>query len=246
MKVGLIIIGNEILSGRFTDANTPFLAQQLLTHGVHVGEVAIVPDEIAMVADKICEYSSRFDLVITTGGIGPTHDDITLDAVARAVGLPLVEHPELVAIAREKIGEMNEATRRLTRVPVGTELLAGGRFVWPPLKVGKVVVLPGVPALIRAQFPALVQLLPDDRYFEAELRCLAREVDLAASAGETDHAFADVEVGSYPIIGDKSHHVLLRFTGADAGRIEEAVVFFLERVPEGTSVERVEREPSPR
>ena len=246
MKVGLIIIGNEILSGRFADANTSFLAQQLLAHGVQVGEVAIIPDEIVTVAGKICEYAARFDLVITTGGIGPTHDDVTLDAVAKAVGRPLVEHPELVAIAREKIGEMNEATRKLTLVPEGTELLAGGRFVWPPLKVGKIVVLPGVPALIRAQFPALVQLLPDDKYFEAELRCLAREVDLAASAGETDAAFTDVEVGSYPIIGDKSHHVLLRFTGTDAPRIEEAIAFFLERAPEGTSVERAAPESSPR
>jgi molybdenum cofactor synthesis domain-containing protein len=242
MKVGLIIIGNEILSGRFADANTPFLAQMLLTHGVHVGEVAILPDDIVTVAGKICEYSSRFDLVITTGGIGPTHDDITLDAVSKAVGRPLVEHPDLVAIAQEKIGTLNEATRKLTRVPEGTELLDGGRFVWPPLKVDKIVVLPGVPALIRAQFPALVQLLPDDLYFEAELRCMAREVDLAACAGETDEAFEDVDVGSYPIIGSSTHHVLMRFTGTDAVRIEEAVVFFLERVPADTVVERVDRD----
>lgn len=242
MNVGLIIIGNEILSGRFADANTSFLATKLLTHGVQIGEVAILPDDIVTVAGKICEYSSRFDLVITTGGIGPTHDDITLDAVARAVGRPLVVHPELVAIAQAKIGEMNEATMKLTRVPEGTLLLQGGRFVWPPLKVDNVVVLPGVPALIRAQFPALVQLLPDDRYFEAELRCMAREVDLAASAGATDAAFADVAVGSYPIVGATPHHVLLRFTGTDAERIEEAVVFFLGRLPAGTNVERVEAE----
>ncbi len=239
MKVGLIIIGNEILSGRFADANTSFLAKKLLTHGVHVGEVAILPDDIVTVADKIREYSSRFDLVITTGGIGPTHDDITLNAVARAVERPLVEHPELVAIAHEKIGELNDATRKLTLVPEGTELLEGGRFVWPPLKVDRVVVLPGVPALIRAQFPALVKLLPNDHYFEAELRCLAREVDLAASAGETDRAFEDVDVGSYPILGETTHHVLMRFTGSDAERIEEAVQFFLRSAPVGTSVERV-------
>jgi molybdenum cofactor synthesis domain-containing protein len=232
MDVGLIIVGNEILSGRFADANTSYLASQLLKRGVHVREVAIVPDEVAIVAAKINEFRTRFDLVITTGGIGPTHDDITLDAVAKALGRRLVQHPELVAIARDKIGSFNAATEKLTLVPEGTELLAGGRFVWPPLKVADVVVLPGVPALIRAQFPALVQLLPDDHYFAREIRCVAREVDLAAAAQEADSRFDDVDVGSYPIIGGSQHHVLLRFTGARLERVEAARDLFLSLLPE--------------
>lgn len=239
MNVGLIIIGNEILAGRFPDANTSFLAEQLLRHGVRVGEVAILPDVTSTVAAKINEYRNRFDLVITTGGIGPTHDDITLDAVSLALGRPMVSHPKLLDIARSKIGDLNEATLKLTRVPEGTELLSGGRFVWPPLKVADVVVLPGVPALIRAQFPALVQLLPDDHYFAREVRCMAREIDLAKAAEEIDLQFDEVDVGSYPIIGQGEHHVLLRFTGTVLEEVEEALAAFLQRLPDQIVVDVV-------
>ncbi len=231
MNIGLIIIGNEILSCRFADANSAFLTRRFFERGARVREIATLPDEIPLVAAKINEYRERFDLVVTTGGIGPTHDDITFEAVALAFQRPLEPHPELVAVAREKIGRDNAAIRKLTCIPAGAELLPGGRFIWPPVKVENVIVLPGVPRLIEAQFSALEPLLPDRRHHVAEVRCKAWEVDLAETAETVANTFPDVELGSYPIHADGEHYVLLRLTGTDADRVHAARTRLLELLP---------------
>lgn len=232
---GIVIIGNEILSGSVVDSNSGYLAQELFARGVSLREVAVVPDDLETIAGKVREFSGRFDLVFTTGGVGPTHDDITLEAVAAAFSLELEEHPELAHIVKSKFGEgMNEAARKLTLVPASAGLLRGGESLWPPVQVRNIVILPGIPALIRAQMPALEELLPSRQFHVVSKKCYSPEFKLAAAAAETAAEFPDVEVGSYPIIDKKDRHVLVKFTGVDKERVAGAVESFVSRLPTGT------------
>jgi molybdenum cofactor synthesis domain-containing protein len=237
VNVGLVIIGNEVLSGTVVDANSHFLERELFALGAKVREVCTLPDEIELVAAKVKEYSSRFDLVITTGGIGPTHDDITYEAVAKAMGVDLVVQPGLEALALRKFKTLNEAGRKLTMVPAGAELLPGSNFIWPPIKCGNVVVLPGIPDMIVAQFPAVAQLVEKRPVVVLEVRCFVHEVVLAEAATAVAKDFPDVEVGSYPILKGPGTHALLRFVGQDRGRTLAAFRSFLRRLPADVRIE---------
>lgn len=237
MNVGLVIIGNELLSGKFADLNSHFLAGRLFGAGARVCEIITIPDVIETVVAKVREYSGRFDLVITTGGIGPTHDDITFEAVALALEAPLEQHSGLLKLALRRVSELNEAARKLTLLPRGAELLSGGNLAWPPVKVGNVVVLPGIPSLIEAQWPALEPLLPGTGFTALEVKCLAHEVQLAEAAAGANRGLPDVEVGSYPILAPEGNHVLIRFTGQDPKRVASARDRFLEDLPANVKVE---------
>lgn len=231
MQVGLIIIGNEVLSGGFPDRNIHFLCKEFFRLGARVREVVIVPDDEMIVSQKLKEFMPLFDLIVTTGGIGPTHDDITYGALARAVGEPLEVHPELLALAEQKRRPLNEAALKLTRLPRGALLLTGGDFVWPPVKVRNVVALPGIPELVVAQFGAVAALVSASPPVVRQVKCRGHEVALAEAAALTDVRFPNVEVGSYPISGPKGSHVLLRFTAPDGECCDLAVEDFLANLP---------------
>jgi len=198
-----------------------------------VGEVAIVPDTVRVVAERLRQFMARFDLVITTGGIGPTHDDITFEAVALALDRPLVQRPELLAIAQERKRPLNDAARKLTMIPEGAELLEGGDFIWPPVKVDNVVVLPGIPRLVVAQFGAIARMVTGPPPVVMQVKCWGHEVALAEAAARTDEEFPEVEVGSYPIWDGEKGHVLVRFTARAMELSERAANHFLAGLPAG-------------
>jgi molybdenum cofactor synthesis domain-containing protein len=229
MELGLIIVGNEILSGSVVDTNTSFLARELFARGARLLEVAVIPDDVEIIAARVWEFSSRFDLVVTTGGIGPTHDDVTYEGVARAFGRGLGLRPELVAIGTGKKWWNEAAAAKLCRVPEGAVLLPGGLIPWPPVMVENVVILPGIPSLVEAHMPALAALLPSGRFFVRTVRCWGREVDLADAAAEVAAAFRGVEVGSYPILARDGvpGHVLVKFTGLEEALVVHATERFL-------------------
>ncbi len=242
MNIGLIIIGNEILSGSVADTNTAFLARELFARGVCLREVAVIPDDVAVIASRVREFSSRFDLVVTTGGIGPTHDDVTYEGIARAFGRELEYRSELAGIAAGKKWWNEAAGQKLCHVPSGAVLLTGGTIPWPPIRVENVVILPGIPALVEAHLPALAALLPAGRFFVQTLRCWGREVDLADAAARVAAASSEVEVGSYPILasGGIPGHVLVKFTGRDESRVAQAVERFRGDLPSDMRTEILE------
>lgn len=237
MNVGILIIGNEILSGSVVDTNSSYLAKQVFASGASLKEIATIPDDVKIIAAKVKEFSHRFDLVFTTGGIGPTHDDITYQSVAAAFGVETFWHPELERIGRKFKGEVTPAVLKLITVPKGAEPLTGGDFIWPPMKIENVVVLPGIPALIERQRGAWRPLLPNSRFEVQELKVFCREVELAAHAEAVDQSHAEVELGSYPKIHEKPFFVLLRFIGRSPSAVEAAVTDFLARLDPGTRTE---------
>ncbi|HEX9242565.1 MAG TPA: competence/damage-inducible protein A [Anaeromyxobacter sp.] len=234
----LVVVGNEILSAKVLDENGPWAARRLRALGVRLLAIHTIPDRVEDVVDAVDRARRQADWVFTSGGVGPTHDDVTVGAVARALGRPIERNPELVrtirAIHREHHHgeEPPEATLRMADVPEGTRLLGDGRY--PTLAAGNVVMLPGVPQFFRYQFDAIAHLLEAPPF---RLACAYLSVDEGAIAPALDRiaaAHAGVEIGSYPRFDDADHRVLVTIEAKDASRVAAALAALLAALPEGS------------
>ncbi|HUG35445.1 MAG TPA: competence/damage-inducible protein A, partial [Candidatus Limnocylindrales bacterium] len=152
---GIVLIGNELLSGKVVDANASYLCRELRALGVEVRKIAVVPDEVDLIANEVREFSRAYDVVFTSGGVGPTHDDVTIEGVARAIGVPVVRDPRLVAlIERYAKGRVNAARLRMAEVPEGAALIHAENLMFPAVVARNVHILPGVPEIFRQKFEA--------------------------------------------------------------------------------------------
>jgi molybdenum cofactor synthesis domain-containing protein len=203
VTAALVIIGNEILSGRTRDENLAFLAQELNGIGIQIREVRVVPDAEADIVEAVNACRAKHDHVFTTGGIGPTHDDITAASVARALDRPLVRHPEaerrlLAYYPPEKV---NEARMKMADTPEGAELIDNPVSVAPGFTVGNVHVLPGVPSILQAMLPGLKPRLQGGAVVRSRtITVFCPEGELARPLGEIQARHPTVEIGSYPFM----------------------------------------------
>jgi molybdenum cofactor synthesis domain-containing protein len=221
----LLIIGNEILSGRTQDANLSYIAKGLNEVGVRLMEARVIPDVAETIVATVNEIRSQFDYVFTTGGIGPTHDDITSECVARAFGVPLILHPEAKALleAGYKPGELNEARLRMAHVPEGAALIKNPVSRAPGFRIGNVFVMAGVPQIMRAMFDEIRHDLKGGRPVQSRtVACHLAEGTLAKDLGEVQGRYPDLEIGSYPFYRQGQFGVSLVLRGTDAARLDEA------------------------
>lgn len=216
----ILIIGNEVLSGRTQDANLGFLAERLNELGIQVPEARVIRDDMKVIADTINEVRATHDYVFTTGGIGPTHDDITSESVARAFGLPFGRNAEAEAILRTyyKSDEITEERLSMADMPEGAILIENPVSRAPGFQVGNVFVLPGVPRIMRDMFNGMAHRLTGgapmlSRSITAELP----EGVLAKPLGKLQLEYPDVEMGSYPFFqgGKLGSNLVLRSTDPD-------------------------------
>lgn len=213
---GVIIIGDEILSGKFTDENTPFLARRLRELGVDLRRVSVIPDDVAGIGEEVRRFAGLFDHVFTTGGVGPTHDDLTMEGVARGFDVPLVRHPELEAILRDKLGEgCSDAALRMADVPRGASLWWDGDVIWPVVVMGNVAIFPGVPSLLRLKFDAVAARFHGVPVQGRRLITTARETDIAHLLSEAAAAWPTVSIGSYPQFDAAPHTVTVTMDSRD-------------------------------
>lgn len=240
----LLVIGNEILTGKIVDENGPFLLRELRELGVETQRVEVVPDDIELIADAVrrCRQVARY--VFTSGGIGPTHDDVTVPAVARALGVPVVRHPEMERLLREHFGDdINEARLRLSDVPEGAELLWGdnGNLRFPALLVSDVLVLPGVPRFFAEQFRAI-----RERYRAPAIRLInlylsVGEGSIADALTEATTRYPSLAIGSYPRFDDVDHRVKVTIEGRNQDEVGDCASWLRERfVPRGWIVRESE------
>jgi len=206
----LLVIGDEILSGRTQDKNVAQVATWLNNQGIRLGEVRIVPDDIDRIAGNVNELRSVHDYLFTTGGIGPTHDDITVDAMAQAFGVPAVVHPAarklLEDYYRDRPGGLTEARLRMARVPQGAELIVNAASGAPGVRMENVFILAGVPYIAATMLDALTGKLEGGRpVVSVTVGARAAESDVADMLRETEEANPGVAIGSYPFFKDGGH-----------------------------------------
>jgi len=208
VTAGLLVIGDEILSGRTKDKNIGYIAEFLTGIGIDLKEVRVVPDEEPEIVAALNALRQRYTYVFTTGGIGPTHDDITADAVAKTFGVSIDYHPQAVAAMRERFAaagtEMNEARMRMARVPDGAELVTNRISAAPGFWIGNVIVMAGVPAIMQAMLDdAAPKLKTGVKMLSETVRADAREGDIGKELGEIAKAHPATTIGSYPFFDDK-------------------------------------------
>ena len=206
----LVVIGDEILSGRTQDRNVAQLATWLNDHGIRLAEVRVVPDESERIGEAVNALRVKHDSLFTTGGIGPTHDDITVDAVAAAFGVPVVVHPEARKILedyyRGRPGGLTDARMRMARTPEGAELLRNPSSGAPGIRMGNVYILAGVPGIAASMLEALTGTLEGGRpVVSVTVGARAPESDVADLLRETEAAHPGVAIGSYPFFRDGGH-----------------------------------------
>lgn len=221
----ILIVGNEILSGRTQDVNVAFLAKELGALGIRVREIRVVPDVEEEIVAAVNALRARYDLVFTTGGIGPTHDDITSPSVAKAFGVAWVRHPEAVALLRRHYtGDMlNEARLRMATVPEGATLIENPVSTAPGFQIGNVYVLAGVPAIMRAMFEGLKSRLPGGRPVSSRtVSTFLGEGVIAAGLGALQDRFPQLEIGSYPFFRRGKFGTALVVRGTDEAALDAA------------------------
>jgi len=219
-SAGVVIIGNEVLSGRVRDCNLAMIAGKLATHGIYIREARVVPDLDAEIAAAVNACRARYDYVLTTGGIGPTHDDITAEGVARAFGVVLVRHPEAVRRleAHYPPGTLTEARLRMAQIPEGADLIDNPISAAPGFRIGSVHVLAGVPDIAAAMMDALLPSLQGGpTLLSCVVSCDLGEGRVAAGLAAVQTRFPQVEIGSYPYFRGNSYgtSVVLRSVRED-------------------------------
>jgi molybdenum cofactor synthesis domain-containing protein len=202
----LLVIGDEILSGRTQDKNVGQVATWMNRQGIRLLEVRIVPDAEAQIADAVNELRTAYDYLFTTGGIGPTHDDITVDSIAAALGVPVIVHPKARQILEDYFaarGGLNEARLRMARVPEGADLIENRESGAPGVKIGNIYMMAGVPSIAARMLDALDGRLEGGRpVVSVTVGAYAPESEVADLLRATEEAHAGVAIGSYPFFKD--------------------------------------------
>lgn len=209
VTAAILVIGDEILSGRTKDKNIGYIAEYLTGAGIDLKEVRVVPDEEKEIADALNALRKRYTYVFTTGGIGPTHDDITADSVAKAFGVSIDHHPEAVALiakrVKERGQELNEARLRMARIPKGAVLVENKVSGAPGFRLENVIVMAGVPSIMQAMLDAAAPGLKTGAKIESvSVRADLKEGDIGTELGELARAHPGTMIGSYPFFDEKT------------------------------------------
>jgi len=245
VTAAVMIIGDEILSGRTQDTNLNFIAKYLGTYGVDLAEARVVPDIKDEIITALNFLRAKYDYVITTGGIGPTHDDITADCVAEAFGVELYEHPEIIEMMQSRWqGELNAARRRMARVPVGGSLVKNAVQGPPGFQIGNVLVLAGVPMVMRGMMDDVVPRLRSGAVVISRTVRVegAGEGVIAEPLANLAKAHPELSIGSYPFFGPQGYGSNLVVRGRDGAIVEQTVEDLIEALADigAKSISRID------
>jgi molybdenum cofactor synthesis domain-containing protein len=239
VTAAVLVIGDEILSGRTKDKNIGYIAEYLTAIGIDLSEVRVVADDEPAIVEAVNVLRTRYDYVFTTGGIGPTHDDITAECVAKAFGVAINHDPRAVKILTERLAqtgsEMNEARMRMTRIPEGAELVHNKVSAAPGFWLGNVIVMAGVPSIMQVMLDEVAPKLKTGvRMLSDTVRADAREGDIGTPLGAIAKAHPEVSIGSYPFFdetrGPNTNVVLRARDQAKLSAAKAEVEVMLQRV----------------
>ncbi len=230
---GIIIIGNEILSGKVQDSNSFFLASELRALGVNVLRITVIPDDIEVIGREAVLFSKSFDHVFTSGGVGPTHDDLTMKGLADGFGVAMMLHSSLEARFRRRYGDrLNEAILKMALVPEGTEVIDFGDNSFPLIFFRNIYVFPGIPRFLREKFLLVRERFRTVCFFLARIFVNAEESEIAALLNRTVAAYPEISFGSYPIMDNPEYRIIITAEARDKERLDAAVARLLTLLPE--------------
>lgn len=222
----VVMIGDELLSGRTRDANLAYIAAHLNKMGIQVREARVIPDIEDEIARVVNDVRVRHDYVFTTGGLGPTHDDITADSIAKAFGVEIGPHPEAMAILKahyqETGGDFTEARQRMARIPRGATLIDNPVSKAPGFQIGNVFVMAGIPAIMQVMMDSLTPRLEGGRpMLSRTVRAPVGEGQIAEGLGALQARYPDASIGSYPFFRGKTFGTSIVMRSTEAGLLEE-------------------------
>ena len=223
----VLLIGDEILSGRTKDSNLSHIAHQLNQIGIQVREARVIPDIEEEIVATVNEVRAKYDYVLTTGGIGPTHDDITADAVAKAFGVPIGPDPEAMALLQahyaETGGDFTPARQRMARLPEGASMIANPLSKAPGFQIGNVFVMAGVPMVMHVMLDSLLSRLEGGAsMMSRSLTASIGEGTIAEKLGEIQSQHADVSIGSYPYYRGREFGTSIVMRSIDSDALDRA------------------------
>jgi len=228
----IVAIGDEILNGSTKDTNSAFLVDRLTALGVEVKRILVLPDEMNVIVSEIARIKDEFEFIITTGGIGPTHDDLTREAIARATGRRLVFNEEAAkAIELAYKRKPTETQLIMAYLPEGCRLIGNEQTGAPGFIVDNIYVFPGIPRLLHAMFELVAGEFQRGKFFEESIKVMCGESRFAHILREAKEKFPDVKIGSYPKYEDIAW-VEVRVRGRDQGKVKEAVYWLTPRLKE--------------
>lgn len=223
MKFVIISVGNELLNGDTVNTNATYMAKRLVEKGHEVKRIVVVPDVVSEIAEEVERASRLYDFVLVTGGLGATHDDVTNEAIAKALKRELVVNEKVYEYLR-KLSDNEFAIRKISSIPEGSELIWNDVGAAPAYIVENIAVMPGVPAEMENTFAKILEKFEKLSYFEEQVRIDGYEVAILNELNTVVSEFQDVQIGSYPKIG----YVIVKFSGKDKERVKKAVERFRE------------------
>jgi molybdenum cofactor synthesis domain-containing protein len=234
----VIVVGNEILSGKVQEANLAVLARELRRLGILLRRVVVVMDEVDAIAREVRALSASHDWLFTSGGVGPTHDDVTIEAVARAFGVRVVSSPEMERMLRAHYGaRCTDGHLRMALIPEGAALEVSAEITWPTIRVGNTWLLPGIPEVFRMKLPVVVGHIagagPSPSFVSHAVFTKMDEGVLKPLLDRVVAEFAEVSIGSYPKWLDPAYKTKVTFDGRDEARVLAARDAFVALLPEG-------------
>jgi molybdenum cofactor synthesis domain-containing protein len=230
---GLLVIGNEILSGKVIDTNSPYLARELRELGVDLERILTIPDDVELIAREVLAMSEAYDFVFTSGGIGPTHDDMTMESIALAFGREIELNESMCArIERAQGKPPNQSQRKMAMIPSGAVLIDAGDLWFPVVVVENVHIFPGIPQLLQKKFQSIRDRFRGVPFQLRRIYVTRHESEIAESLNDLLREYPSLMLGSYPRIGEENYSVLLTLESRDGDYLERALASLLERLPD--------------
>ncbi len=230
---GIIIIGNEILSGKVRDSNSFYLATELRALGVSVMRISVIPDDIETIGEEAALCSKSYDYVFTSGGVGPTHDDITMAGIARGFGAKLVSHPVLQGKFRVRYRDsINEAVMKMAEVPEGAEIIDLGDRSFPLVLFRNIYIFPGIPVFLRKKFSSIKERFRCSSFHLKRFFLNAEESEIAAILSLVVVENTEVTFGSYPVVENPDYKIMITLESKSEAPLNKALAEFLRKIPQ--------------
>lgn len=237
---GIIIIGDEILSGKVQDSNSFYLASELRKLGVNLMRISVIPDDTEIIGNETVEFSKHYDFVFTSGGVGPTHDDVTMEGIAKGFSVRLIKNPQIEGYFRSKYGKpLNAAILKMAGVPEGAEIIDFADMSFPLVLYRNIFIFPGIPEYLRNKFSLIKERFRSSVFHLRRLFLDAKESDIAEILNAVVAESREVSFGSYPILGNPEYKIIVTAESKSGDALNRAVDELIRRIP-GDIVVRVE------